>query len=113
MPLNKETKPNQKLQVMETKRFFANGPQEAECLLHSLEQAAIGTCLFMNSDKILFMCFNQDCCISLNSNPLELIDPIQYLGSNISSSKIDFNIDLGKPWSFWQGGDRWKSDFFD
>ena len=35
--------------------LLANAPAQAECLLHSLEQAARGIHFYMNSDKTKFM----------------------------------------------------------
>ena len=35
----------------------------------------------------------------LNGKPLELVDQFIYLGSNISSTEIDVDICIGKPWT--------------
>ena len=52
--------------------LLANTSAQAKSLLHSLEQAAEGIGLFMNSDKTEFMCFNQDVAIFLlNGKHLE------------------------------------------
>ena len=49
--------------------FLANTPAQAKYLLYSLEQAAQNTVLYVNSNKIEFMCFNQYAAIStLNSS---------------------------------------------
>ena len=46
------------------------------------------------------MSFNQDNAISsLNGKPLKLVDQFIYLGSNISSTKSDVNICIGKAWT--------------
>ena len=51
----------------------------------------------MDSDKIRFMCFNQDGAISLlNVKPLKLIDHFIYLGCNRSSTESDVNIRMDK-----------------
>ena len=43
------------------------------------------------------MCFNQDGAISsLRENLMKLVDQFIYLGSNISSTKSDINVCIGK-----------------
>ena len=80
--------------------LLANTPVQAESLLYSLEQAAIGISLHMNSDKTGFMCFKEDGPIStLNGKPLKLVDCFTYLGNNISSTQSDVNISIGKAWN--------------
>ena len=50
-------------------------PIQAEYLLHSLEQAPGGIGLYMNSDKMEYMCFNQEGDIAtLNASSLKLMD---------------------------------------
>ena len=39
--------------------ILANTPNQAETLLHSLEQTATGISLHVNAHKTEFMCFNQ------------------------------------------------------
>ena len=39
--------------------LLANAPAQAETLLHSLEQAAVGIGLHVNAHKMEYMCFNQ------------------------------------------------------
>ena len=39
--------------------ILANTPNQAETLLHSLEQAAAGIGLHVNAHKTEYMCFNQ------------------------------------------------------
>ena len=51
----------------------------------------------MNSNKTKFMCFNQDGAISsLNTKPLKLVDQVNYLGSNISSTESNVKVCIGK-----------------
>ena len=77
--------------------FLANTPTQAESLLHSLEQAARGIGLNMNSDKTEFMYFKQNGAISIsNGKPLELVDQFPYLSSNISSTESNVDIYKGK-----------------
>ena len=53
--------------------LLANGPAQAETLLHSLEQAAAGIDLHVNAHKTEYMCFNQRGNIStLNGSSLKL-----------------------------------------
>ena len=45
------------------------------------------------------MCFRQNEAIStFNANPQKLVGQFTYLGSNISSTKSDVNIRMGKAW---------------
>ena len=39
--------------------ILANAPAQPETLLHSLERAAAGICLYVNAHKTEYMCFNQ------------------------------------------------------
>ena len=65
--------------------LLAYTPAQAESLLHSIEQTAIYTGLFVNLDKTELMCFNHNGTISsLNGKLPKLVDQFTYLGSNIS-----------------------------
>ena len=96
--------------------LLANTPAQAESHLHSLEQAATGLGLYVNTNKTEQTCFKQKKgTISTPSDePLKLVDQFTYLGSNISSTESDVSIRLAKVWS---SVDRsliiWKSDLFD
>ena len=75
--------------------FLAKTPTCAESWLHNLEQTARDISLYMNTNKMEYICFNQEGAIStLNSGPLKLIDKFIYLGSSISSTESDVNIRL-------------------
>ena len=92
-----------------------NTPAQAETLLHSLEWAAAGIGLYVNADKTEYMCFNQRGDIStLNGSSLKLVDKLIYLGSSVSSTEKDINMQLAKVWTAF---DRlwviWKSDLTD
>ena len=53
--------------------LLANTPAQAKSTLHSLKQAARSIGLYMGSDIIYFMCFNQnDGMFSLNVKPLKV-----------------------------------------
>ena len=79
---------------------LANTPAQAESQLHSLELAAGGIGLHVNTDKTEYMCFNQRGDISiLKGGPLKLVDKFTYLRINVSSTDNDINIRLAKPWS--------------
>ena len=55
---------------------------------------------YRNANKTEYMCFKQKGAIStLNGKPLELVDQLTYLGSNISSTESDDNISLMKAWN--------------
>ena len=91
--------------------LLANTPNQAETLLHSLEWAAAGIGLHVNSHKMEYMCYNQTGDIStLDGASLKLVDKFTYLGSSVSSTEKD-NTQLTKAWT---AIDRlliiWKSD---
>ena len=68
--------------------LLTNTPAQAESLLLSLEQAAGGIGLYMNTNKTEFICFKWE--------DLRLVDKLTYFSSNISSIKSGFNILITK-----------------
>ena len=63
--------------------LLTNSLAKAQTLLHSLEQAAAGIGLHVNTDKMAYMCLYQRGDIStLNGSSLKLVDKFIYLGSN-------------------------------
>ena len=96
-------------------RYLANAPAQAESLLYSLKRAAGGIGLHLNTNKMEYMCFNQEGTIStLNGGHLKLIDKFTYLGCSISSTERDVNMCLAKAWTAidWLSI-IWKSDLSD
>ena len=93
--------------------ILANTPNQAETLLHSLEQAVAGIGLHVNVHKTEYMCYNQTGDI-LDGTPLKFVDKFTYLGSSVSSTKKDIDTRLTKAWT---AIDRlssiWKSDLTD
>ena len=92
--------------------ILANTPVQAETLLHTLERAAAGNGLHVNAHKMEYMCFNQTGDIStLGGSSLKLVDKFTYLGSSVSSTEKDINMQLTKAWT---AIDKlsviWKSD---
>ena len=80
--------------------LLTNTPAQAETLLHSLEWAAAGIGLHVNSDKTEYMCFNQWGDIStLSGSSLKLVDKFTYLGSSVSSTEKDIKTQLAKTWT--------------
>ena len=80
-----------------------------------MEWAAVGICLYVNTDKTEYMYFNQRGDIStLKGGPSKLVDKFTYLGSSVLSTKKDINMRLAKVWT---AIDRllviWKSDLTD
>ena len=78
-----------------------NGHRLCKCtyssrsLLHNLDQAAGGIGLYVNPNKMKYVCFKRKGTIStLNSGPLKLVDEFTYLGSSISSTESDVNMHL-------------------
>ena len=95
--------------------ILANTPNQAETLLHSLERVAAGIGLHVNAQKTEYMCFNQTDDIStLNGTSLKLIDRFTFLGSSVSSTEKDIDMQLTKAWT---AIDKlliiWKSDLTD
>ena len=75
-------------------------PAEAESLPHSLERAASGIGLRINSNKTEYMCFYQRGDIStLKGGPLKRVDKFTYLVSCVPSTKNDINARLAKAWT--------------
>ena len=73
---------------------------KTEYLLHSLEQAAGGIGLHVNTDKTEYMCFDQKGDISiLNGISQKLGDKLTYLGCSIWSTENDINIWQTKVWT--------------
>ena len=80
--------------------ILANTPDQAETLLHSLEQAAASIGLYVNAHKTEYMCFNQTGDIStLEGTPLKLVDKFTYLGSSVESTEKDIETRLTKAWT--------------
>ena len=77
--------------------LLANTPNQAETLLHNLEQDATGIGLHINAHKNEYMCFNQVGDIStLDGTSLKLVDKFTYLGSSVSSTDKDIDTRLTK-----------------
>ena len=80
--------------------LLANIPAQPETLLHSLERAAAGIGFHVNADKTEYICFNQRSDIStLKGEPLKLVDKFTFLGSSVSSTEKDINMQLAKAWT--------------
>ena len=95
--------------------ILANTPNQAETQLHSLERAAAGIGLHVNTHKTEYMCYNQTGGIStLDGTPLKLVDKFTYLGSSVLSTEKDIDSRLTK---VWRAINRlsiiWKSDLSD
>ena len=73
----------------------ANTPNQAETLLHSLEQAAADIGLDVNAHKTEYMYYNQTSVIStLDGTSLKLVDKFTYQGSSVSSTERDIDTRL-------------------
>ena len=80
--------------------ILANTPNQAETLLHSLERATTGIGLHVNTRKTEYMCFNLAGDIStLEGTSLKLVDKFTYLGSSVSSTEKDIDMQLTKAWT--------------
>ena len=95
--------------------IVANTPDQAETLLHSLEQAAASIGLYVNAHKTEYMCYNQTGDIStLEGTPLKLVDKFTYLGSSVESTEKDIETRLTKAWTAINRlSIIWKSDLTD
>ena len=95
--------------------LLANTPNQAETLLHSLEQAAAGIGLHINAHKTEYMCFNKAGHISTqDGTSLKLVDKFTYLGSSVSSTEKDIDTQLRKAWiAIDKLSVIWKSDLTD
>ena len=102
--------------------ILANMPNQAETLLHSLEQATAGIGFHVNAHKTEYMCFNQPGDIStLDGTSLKLVDKFTYLGSSVSSTEKDIDTQVTKAWTaidklliIWKSDqtDKMKRSFF-
>ena len=102
--------------------ILANTPNQAETILHSLEQSAAGIGLHVNAHKTEYMCYNQTGDIStLDGTSLKLVDKFSYLESCVSSTEKDINTRLTKAWTaidwlsiIWKSNltDKMKHSFF-
>ena len=80
--------------------LLTNAPAQAETLLCSLERATAGISLHVNAHKMKYMCFNQTGNIyTLNGSSMKLVDKFTYLGSSVSSTETDINMQLAKAWT--------------
>ena len=95
--------------------ILANTPDQAETLLHSLEQAAANIGLYVNAHKTEYMCYNQTGDIAtLEGTPLKLVDKFTYLGSSVESTEKDIETRLTKAWTAINRlSIIWKSDLTD
>ena len=96
-------------------------PDQAESLLHSLEQVAGGIVLHINSNKNEYISFRIGASSTLRNKSLKLQAGFTYLDSNISSTKIYVIIRLAKAlntidllWTIQNSDlfDKIKRDFF-
>ena len=68
--------------------LLANTPTQVETLQHSLERAAAGIGLNINTHKTEYKCFNKRGDIATqNGICLKLVDKFTYLGSSVTSTR--------------------------
>ena len=80
--------------------ILANTPNQAETLLHRLEQATVGIDLHVNAHKTEYTCSNQAGDISTQEGTsLKLVNKFTYLGSSVSSTEKDIDTRLTKAWT--------------
>ena len=79
------------------KAILANTSNQAETLVHRLEQAAAGIGLHVNADKTEYTRFNQTGDIStLDGSSLKLVDKFTYRESRVPSTEKDIDTQLTK-----------------
>ena len=77
--------------------LLENTSPQAESVLHTIEQAPGCVDLYVNANKIEYICFKLNGVIfTLSSKSLKLVDQFTYLGSRISSTESDVGIHLTK-----------------
>ena len=91
--------------------------KNAEKLLHSLEESANDVGLFVNAKKTEYMDYNQQQRDTIKTKAGKILKPVNsfvYLGSQISATKKDFEINRAKAWTALNGFDSiWKSNLPD
>ena len=75
--------------------FLANTPTKIESLLYTQEQAAGGISLYVNTNKIEFVCFKQGAIFTLSGKALKLDDQFTYLGSPSNWKQCQFTYNEG------------------
>ena len=79
--------------------LLTNISTQAKSLPHRLEQVAGGIDFYVNVDKMVYMCFNQEGDFStVNSCSLKSVDKFMYLSSSVSSTESGINMSLAKAW---------------
>ena len=102
--------------------LFSNKIDDAERLLHAVEEAAARIGLYVNAKKTEYVCYKQNGEIKdLKGTTLKEVEHFTYLGSNISSTEKDVTIRIAKAWSalnrlrtIWKSSlpDNTKRNFF-
>ena len=64
--------------------LLANAPTQDETLLHSLERAAAGICLYVDAHKTEYFSLNK-------TGDISTLNKFTYQGSSVSSTEIDIN----------------------
>ena len=102
--------------------LFSDKIDDAERLLHAVEEAAARIGLYVNAKKTEYVCYKQNGEIKdLKGTTLKEVEHFTYLGSNISSTEKDVMIRIAKAWStlnrlrtIWKSSlpDNTKRNFF-
>ena len=91
--------------------------KNAEKLLHCLEESANDVGLFVNAKKTEYMGYNQPQRDTMKTKAGKILKPVNsfvYLGSQISATEKDFEINRAKAWKVLNGFDSiWKSNLPD
>ena len=77
------------------KALLANTPNQAETLLHSMEQAAAGIGLHVNASKTEYT----GDISTLDGSSLKLVDKFIYQGNSVSPTKKDIDTRVTKAWT--------------
>ena len=94
--------------------LLSDSIEQAELLLHQVENAAKLISLHINEMKTDYMIFNQDSgeMKSLSNNKLKCVDDFVYLGSWINSCKKDVDVTINKAWAASTFSMKLKLKFF-
>ena len=89
--------------------------EDAQTLLHRLEEAASLVGLVMNIKKTEYMCFHQDVAspklLSLSGKELKRVTDFIYLGSWVNTTERDLSVRIAKAWVACNKLDKiWKSN---
>ena len=76
--------------------------EDANIMLHKIEEAAAEIGLGVNADKTEYISLNQknnSCIKSLKAKIIKQVNDFKYLGSYVASTDHDINVRIGQAWA--------------